>query len=144
MNLKYQQLIDQQGLSFQCPPPNCKENEAVEAARWVTFPIDHELNFLPNHVYNTKRDAPQRPMDDKLKCGYCSLSFHTSVEASEMVFHSLNPSIQKKLGYTHVAKGNIGARLGLMSELNPITKHFEFFETINIEWSNNFIISTQL
>jgi hypothetical protein len=144
MELKYKNLIDSQRLTITCPPNNCQLNNKLEAVRWVVQPIEDELNFLPNHLYNQKRGAQTRVMSEQLKCSSCSLSFHTSVQASTIAFHSLSPNLQQKLGYTHIAIGFIDAGCGLITEPNPITQHFEFFETDSMYWLNNFVISTQL
>lgn len=144
MELKYKQLIDNQGLTITCPPENCKINNKLEAVRWVVQPVENELNFLPNHLYNQKRGAPVRPMSEHLKCGNCSLSFHTSIQASVNAFYALSSNLQQKLGYTHVAHGTIESGCGMITETNPITQHFEFFESPNLHWINNFTIHSQL
>jgi len=144
MELKYKDLIDSQHLAITCPPDNCKVNDKLEAVRWVVQPLEAELNFLPNHLYNQKRGAPVRPMAEHAKCGNCSLSFHTSIQASANAFYGLSSNLQQKLGYTHIAYGVIDAGCGLLTETNPITQHFEFFESTNLNWINNFAIHTQL
>lgn len=144
MNLKYQDLINNQELSSPCPPESSTINEEVSGARWVVAPIEHELNFLPNHLYNLKIGQPRRPMSDRVKCGNCSLSFHTSVEASKNAFYALSSVARQKLGYTHVAAGKIGAGWGLITEVHAISQHFELFEAENSKWHENFRISVEL
>jgi len=146
MNLKYQELIDSQKLSIQCPPAECEVNATdLQAARWVLAPIDNNLNFLPNHIYNQKKGLPLRPtMKEEVKCGYCSLSFHDSIEASIVAFRSLSPAIQEKLGYTHVAKGIIASGWGLVTKKSDISKHFEVFEGNDKDWVSSFNIEAEL
>lgn len=144
MELKYKNLIDSQYLAITCPPNNCKVNDRLEAVRWVVQPVENDLNFLPNHLYNQRRGAQSRAMNEYVKCGNCSLSFHTSIQASENAFYSLSPNLQQKLGYTHIAQGTIDAGCGLITDTNPITQHFEFFESPNLNWINNFTIYSQL
>lgn len=144
MELKYRQLIADQNLTIKCPPENCKLNSAVEGVRWVIEPIGNELNFLPNHLFNQKKGVPSRSLSEDIKCGYCSISLHESVEASTNAFRGLSSSIKNKLGYTHMAKGLIEASIGLMTDINPISKHFELFEKDGYNWSHKFKIISQL
>jgi len=144
MKPKYKDLIDSQNLTITCPPDDYKLNDEIEAVRWVINPIENGLNFLPNHLYNLKRGTPVRVLSEPLKCGYCSLSFHTSVDASTVAFHSLSSNLQQKLGYTHIATGVIEKASGLMSDPHPISRHFEFFEVKEISWVNKFVISNPL
>jgi len=144
MELKYRQLIADQNLSITCPPDDCQLNTPVEAARWVLSPIDHELNFLPNHLFNQKRGRLLRIQDEARNCGYCSVSLHESVEASENAFRGLSLAIRGKIGYTHIATGLIEAGIGLVTAINPVSRHFELFESDNYQWSNNFTIIAPL
>jgi hypothetical protein len=144
MQLRYKSLINSQKLTITCPPENYKLNDEIEAVRWVINPIEDDLNFLPNHLYDLKRGAQVRAMPENIKCGYCSLSFHTSIDASTVAFHSLSSNLQQKLGYTHIAHGTIEKGTGLMSEPHPISKHFELFEIKEIVWMNNFVITNSL
>lgn len=139
MQLKYKQLIETQNLSIKCPPDGCGVNEKLEAARWVVEPIDDKQNFVPNHVYNLLRSIPPRTnMNEELKCGYCSVSLHSTIEASKTAFNNLSKVIQSKIGYTHIAHGVIDRGWGLVTELNPISQHFEIFENEGHDWAKKF------
>jgi hypothetical protein len=144
MELKYQSLIESQNLTIQCPPAECEAVDIdIPAARWVLAPIDNELNFLPNHIYNKNSSTANRPMSEKLKCGFCSVSFHESVEASAVNFYNLNPKVQEKLGYTHVAVSIIKKGAGLKTITNEESKHFELFEkNINNIFDNFQIVAS--
>lgn len=144
MKFKYQGLIDRLELTVMCPPENTVVNEETNAARFTIDPIDHELNFLPNFIYNSKLGIPPRVMSSELKCRYCSLSFYTSVEASQAAYRSLNTVIKAKLGYTHIAYGIIKRNSGRATPVNPSSQHFELFEAEGSEWSSNFKIVASL
>jgi hypothetical protein len=142
--LKYQELINEQQLTISCPPSNCVPNGELKAARWVISPLENNLNFLPNHVYNSQRTSPLRNMDEKLRCGFCSISLHTSIEASKTHFNSLTPAAKAKLGYTHVAEGIITSGTGMITPVSEVNKHFELFEFDGFNWIENFTIIEKL
>ncbi len=144
MELRYQELINDQKLSINCPPDGCQINMPINAARWVISPIEHDFNFLPNHLYNRKREVPVREMNENDRCHCCSLSFYTSVQASQTNFNGLPKSIKIKIGYTHIAIGEIEPGWGYMTDINPASHHFELYEFGGCDWLKNFQISTEL
>jgi len=90
--LKYQETIDNQNLSIECPN-GCSEKN-VKAFRWVLDDISYEENFLPRIL--TKGPPRKNDQSDDDICKSCGLSFFSSHKAAVNKFQSIPPKIQKK------------------------------------------------
>ncbi len=143
LKIKYQDLINQQKLSSECPFATCTTSTG-EGFRWIFLPIENNDNFLPSILLNQKRNIPLRRNsgDDNSKCSSCAISmFDSEVHAVEK-FNNFPKHIREMLGYTHVAQGVIDG-LGLKSRTNK-SGHFDFFEFEDVDLLSVFIIVNDL
>jgi hypothetical protein len=140
--LKYQELIDSLELSVPCPDLACQPVDRI-SFRWVKADFSDGQSFLPNYIYDKNRGKPPRRNDisDKMKCSLCALSFFESLDASNQSVETIGgPSrIEKLLGYTHVAQGNLQQDEGLASVVDH-AGHFIFFEFVDVVLEQEFTI----
>lgn len=140
--LKYKQLIENQGITGLCPDKDVLES-SIEAFRWCTEPVNDIINFLPNIKEDEARKRPPRRLKgDSDKCGFCAISFFSSLNAAKNRFMSLGNPIKLKLGYTHVAKGVLAEGDGLLTPIKH--DHFMLFEYQNVDLSTRFSIIENL
>jgi len=113
--------------------------------RWVRFPLSHELNFLPNRLYDERRGYTPRMNDtaDRAKCLGCALSMFTSLRAAQTVFNSLSPSGRQGIGYTHIAAGVLDEGDGVCGKSDE-RGHFTFYEYEGVDLRQRFEIVAQL
>lgn len=143
-NLKYQSLIDNENLNLVCPYDGCYPSSG-EAFRWVINPIIDDGNFLPNILYWEYSNFPPRvnSEDDLKRCGNCAISLFTSKEKARKKFNKVSRITGLKLGYTHIAKGDI-SNAGIMSKASRTSGHFELFEFEGTDLKSNFVIVDKL
>lgn len=146
MGFKYQSLMDSKDIKVPCPYKDCREVE-IEAYRWGHNPIDNELNFLPNFLYNEKMNIPIRfnAEADLLNCGLCSLSMFETEKAAKEFWSSPAKHMQRvrsSLKYTHLLKGKITKEIGVSSVSKNL--HFELFEYEGVELRNVFEVVGEL
>lgn len=136
---KYQYLFEEYKITELCPLKGCTPQNRL-SYRWIYAPIDHELNFMPNSIFDTKRNKPRR-INDKTDlgfiCSYCSVSLFDTLENAKKVFKNLPPSAQTNLGYTHVAEGIVTETDGVMDSISS-HGHFNFFEYENMKYTERF------
>lgn len=141
--LKFKDLIDTLELGITCPPEDC-ENLDLKAYRWVRSPIDETLDFLPNHLYGEAMKIPPRKnMNSEEKCSRCAISLFTNEEAASGTFKNLPPSIQSKIGYTHIAVGLIEKSDGLVGHIAP-NGHLSFYEYTSAVLCTKFTVKSSL
>lgn len=141
--LMFKDLIDGFQLNKTCPPSDCK-NIDMETYRWVRSPIDETLDFLPNHLYGEKMKIPPRKnMSPEETCGRCAISLFTNEAAAHETFRSLPPSIQGKIGYTHIAVGSIKKDDGLAGKI-AANGHFNFYEYTSSKIKGCFTVKSSL
>lgn len=140
---KYHNLLEEYNIVDTCP---CGElsGDNRNSYRWSLNPIDHELNFLPNVLYN-KLNLAARPrrandkVDLKRVCGECGISFFTSLNEAKNYFFTLGQPARISLGYTHIAEGAITEEDGLRTEINK-HGHFNFYEYDGVDFKTSFQI----
>lgn len=141
MPLKYQTEIDQLGLSIACPK-QVKSPENIEAYRFCFNPIEHDLNFLPNVVFDRVTNNPFNYIKapDEIRCSRCGASFYTTLQSAVSKWSALSDQIRENLGYTHIANGILSNTDGVMKEPDR-TGHFGFYEndTANLATKFNLI-----
>ena len=127
MSFKYQELIDEQSLTVECPP-NHLDQYSGEAFRFCKETISKN-DFLPTLLVDrTKNPPPRRNFEsDNERCKACSLSLFESKEAISKKFKSFPKRTKQLLGFTHIAKGGLDEEDGLASEVER-SGHFSFFE----------------
>lgn len=140
MNLKYQPLISSFGLKIDCPFKNCVP-EKRDAFRWVLNPVNLEINFLPNFLYDKQRgiDITKQKFLEEETCKRCGISLFNTKDNALNTFKSMPPRIKQKLGYTHLAEGTITGTDGLSSEITS-NGHYTFFEYDNASFKSTFSI----
>lgn len=138
---KYDDLIKSQKISISCPDKQKCQPVETKAFHWCHDPINSEYNFLPNHLYEKARSHPPRAntLDDLRKCSRCAVSFFTSETAARNKFNGFTKAIREKLGYTHVAEGDITQSDGVAS-LPSQSGHFELFEYTKCDLKDRFTI----
>src|ERR1700752_3081026 len=93
--LKYKSLIEAQKIG-KCPSEECKQ-DIITGFRWVFSPITHDLNFLPNFIFNEKKGIlPRINNNDIFICSCCGISFFDSEEVAKNSFKSLSKKIKEK------------------------------------------------
>jgi len=139
---KYQHLFEEHQLTCESLTKGIKINS--RAYRWVVGPIDHNLNFLPNILYDIAKSSPRRinSLQDQMKCGYCALSFFTSKDAAINKYKSLPTRAQSLIGYNHIAEGELTDNDGVISEIH--NDHFNLFEYISTDLKERFVLTSQL
>ncbi len=145
MALKYQSQIDDFKLSIVCPINTIKEEKIIPAYRLSFESIDNELNFLPNVIFDKIKNHPYNYIkaDDSIKCKRCGASFYTNTQDIYNRWNSLTVVIREKLGYTHIASGNIDSKDGHLTE--PDDKgHFGFYENEGVDLKSKFEIIAKL
>jgi hypothetical protein len=121
--LKYQNLLNQYGLSAQCPPDIVKPKK-IEGFHFVNNPIDSELNFRPSIIKSPRRI---NCADKNIHCSIFALSFFDTEENARKMFSNFPDRTKQLLGYTNLAAGLLVAEMGLCSEPNNYG-HFDFYE----------------
>ena len=126
MPLKYQSEIDGFELT-ECPVNIVAFENEVESFRFSYEPIDHDMNFLPNVVFDKAVNAPFNydTADNARKCLRCGASFYNKIESAVSTWNNLTQQIKENLGYTHIAKGNLDNEDGVISNLGT-NCHFTF------------------
>lgn len=137
--LKYQETIDNQNLSIECPN-GCSEKN-VKAFRWVFEDVNHEENFLPRiFTIGPKR---RNELSDEGTCLSCGLSFYGSYDSAINNFQNMPPKIQKKIQYTNIAEGTLNEEDGVASDENN-AGHFTFYEYYDANLFEKFEIAGAL
>jgi hypothetical protein len=136
---KHQSLFDKFHLS-DCPSPDLNEIQ-LTAYRWAHSPIEHELNFLPNILYNLRTERPNRALDPKDMCPECNLSFFIREETARKKLKNYKSFLEKKHKiftnvYTHIAKGEIEKSDGKCTSIE--NEHFGLYEYTNCELRGRF------
>lgn len=130
--------------SLRCPgrvfPPCCQL-----AYRFVFSTVRHDYNFLPNVLFDRLRGSSvdYDNMDDHQYCARCGISLFDTLAGARRAYEDLSPYTKTKLGYSHLAQGILNEPDGWMK---PVGKngHFSFFESMDADLTNNFIIIEQL
>ncbi len=143
MSLKYQSEIDALGLTF-CPDAVVPETE-IEAFRFSFNPIENELNFVPNVIFDRQRNSPfnyEKATAEK-KCLRCGASFYLNLESAINKWNNISERIRELLGYTHIANGKLDSNDGLM-RVPDITGHFTFYELETANLTTKFNLISEL
>lgn len=140
--LKYASLIDSHKFKINCPEEECKEGEIL-AYRWCNHPITDEINFLPNYIEDEVKGRPPRMLSEEdKKCSACAISFFDDKDFAIKKFLSFPRSIRLKLGYTHVAEGNIVQTDGVISPIKG--NHFVLYEYNGVLIKDRFLAVDEL
>lgn len=141
--LKYQDLIDSFNFRANCPNGASILVEERLSYRWCLAPIDNELNFLPNHIYDeAKGPPPRKNVSADENCSRCGLSFFTTLDSAKTIFNKYPKRIRGLLGYSHIAEGFIDNKDGLVKDDKDV--HFSLFEFEGVELIKKFTIVDEL
>jgi hypothetical protein len=145
MTLKYQSEIDQLAIKAACPDSVTTPAADFEAFRFSFEPITHQLNFLPNVVYDRMTGQPfnYEGSADDVKCKRCGASYYNNLDKAKKAWNGLAERVRKKLGYTHLAHGQLQQADGLMREPDRYG-HFGFYESSTAQLHLQFQLSTTL
>ena len=133
-SLKYESLIKSLSLSIDCPGSEATQYAGV-TFRWFRADWEIETNFLPN----LHEPRPQRIIsNDHIGCDLCALSLYNTLEAAIAKFNSFPLNTKRKLGHTHVYKGEIDKGDGIASEATA-SGHINFYEYLGIDICNKFV-----
>lgn len=130
MELKHQDLFVELDIIDLYPPDNLNPVETV-AYRWVSTPIENEVNFLPNYLFDKLKNNVERysngrySKEDLVK--RCSQSFFNNLHSAKVNHKKIPKGMRDKLGYTHIAEGEMNKEDGFATETNAIG-HFGFYE----------------
>lgn len=144
---KYNSLFERYNISDSCPCGDLREDKLI-AYRWSLVPIENDLNFLPNVLYNERKpNKKPRRVNDKVDlkriCGECGISLFTSKEKAVDFFKSLGEPAMGLIGYTHVAEGEVTKLDGLRTPIKS-NGHFNFYEYRNSDFKKVFSIIDSL
>jgi hypothetical protein len=144
MALKYQSYIDALKLSIICPDNLSQLKEDIEVYRLSYSPISHENNFLPNVIFDPKRnitffDYSEKNTDEGKKCLRCGASFFKNVDKAIATLKHLSGQIKQSYGYTCIAKGSLNGEDGLIKH-NEKGDHFTLYEFEGVELAKKFEI----
>lgn len=144
MDLKYQTEISNRNFKIQCPISGAQPTN-LSAFRFVYSPITHNLNFLPNIIFDNLvgigYDYDNAPEQDV--CLRCGISLYDTITNAKKAWKKLAPRVKQKLGYSHLAKGVLTQSDGLMNNIND-KGHFGFYEDNNANLIQKFTIVEQL
>jgi hypothetical protein len=144
MPLRYQAEIDAFALDIACPqevePPT-----GLRVYRWSFSPIDHELNFLPNVIFDRLTNSPVNyaTASKTTKCKRCGASFFIDKESAVNKWEHISIENRKNLGYTHLAVGTLENADGLMRKPDR-EGHFGFYEIEGVDLVSKFQIEDKL
>lgn len=140
LKFKYKYLMEEYGIEETCPFVECLSDEK-KCSQWVVEDINSEKNFLPKIIKHSVKKIPLPPSinSSETKCMACGLSMYNTPNEAKVAFNGLNPVIQKKLGYTHIAEGTINEFTGVYSS-HTDNGHFTFFEYSHIDLKEIFKI----
>ena len=143
MALKYQTEIDNLQISAVCPNGVLPATGAI-AYRFSYTPITHDLNFLPNVVFDRMKGLGFNygTASANRKCSRCGASFYETRDSAVNKWNSLTEQVRENLGYTHLAVGTLDKTDGLVS--TPRDGHFSFYEYIDADLTKKFKIVADL
>ena len=129
MALKYKSEIDNFNFDIVCPHNVNNIEDDVESYRFCFDPITHNLNFLPNVVFDRLTNSPfnYNRAQSNTKCTRCGASYYTSLDNAKYKWDSLTEQVRENLGYTHIASGILDSSDGLVSAPND-DGHFNLYE----------------
>lgn len=138
-NLKYQDLINKQPVKIKCPFEGCLQGKRT-GFRWIYLPIEDKLNFIPKQIYDELKGVPPRTNtpEDFILCSSCGISMFNSQESATKSYLSIPSSTRNKLGYTHLASGEISEEHGVMTGIS-VNGHFDLFEFEGVELRETFV-----
>lgn len=144
MPLKYQTEIDDLQLSISCPTQTISPND-IEAFRFCFNPIEHDLNFLPNVVFDRRTSKPFnfKKATEDVRCSRCGASFYTTLKSAVNKWSALSDQIRENLAYTHIANGILNSTDGVMKQPDK-TGHFGFYESDIANLPTKFRLITKL
>lgn len=139
MPLKYQKEIDDFKLGINCPDMVVAIDKTIYAYRFCFDPINHELNFLPNVVFDRRKPVHfnYARATPKKKCSRCGSSFYLNKSLAINNWNTLSETIRNNLGYTHIAYGILQKGDGLVGEPDD-KSHFGFYEDANANLTVSF------
>ena len=143
MPLKYQRDIEKLEFTIACPPAESQEIDSnITVFRYVYAPIEHPENFIPQAL---RRDKPLRlnSNDQEGTCSYMALSFFTDLARAMAFFKGFPQNTKNKLGYSHIAQGELIKGDGLMTPVKSNT-HFDLHEFDNNQIPKKFKILNEL
>jgi hypothetical protein len=145
MALKYQSEIDKFQLTINCPENVSPPAKEIEAFRFSFSPITHDLNFLPNVVFDRVKPIPfnYAKASAIVKCRRCGASFYINLESALNQWSNLSEQVRDSLGYTHIAAGKLDAQDGLMKEPEK-SGHFGFYENDTADLTAKFNLLARL
>ncbi|MBI4646716.1 MAG: hypothetical protein HY738_09040 [Bacteroidia bacterium] len=138
MKFKYEYKYKELNILDICPPHDARPID-MELFRWSFNKINHPDNFLPCIILNPSRRLP----DDNEKCRACALSFYISLDAAIKCYNNLTENAKKKLGYTHIATGNVNNKDGVATKPQK-HGHLSFHESKNANFPEKFEIIKSL
>lgn len=143
MPLKYQHEIDGLGLTETCPAAVTVAT-GIEAFRFCYHPITHNLNFLPNVVFDRQKGVAYNysRATSEQKCSRCGASFYTTLAIAVNRWNSLPERVRENLGYTHLAQGTLVEEDGLITEEKR--GHFGLYEDVQADLPSKFAIVEEL
>jgi hypothetical protein len=139
MKLKYQHEIEGLNLNGLCPteviPPL-----GIEVYRWSYEPVEHHNNFLPNVAFDRaiNNPYPYATAKNTDKCKRCAASFFTDMAIAIKKWDGLSGQNKENFGYTHLAKGVLNEKDGVIYEPDKKTGHFGFYEFDDAELVKKF------
>ena len=116
------------------------------AFRWVHSDINHENNFLPPGIIAIKQKRKPRIFPPNQKENYCNifaLSLFDTENNAIKRFKNFPKRIQKMLGFTNVAMGEIETNDGVLTGINSYG-HFDLHEFEEASLVSKFTIKKEL
>lgn len=144
MQLKYKNEIDNLKLSITCPDNFIQLAKEVEVYRVACNPITNEDNFLPNILYDRKKnlslfDYSNNNKDEIKKCLRCGASFFKTLHRAKNLLEHITKKNKDNSGYNCVAQGNLDGTDGLVKTTDS-SEHITLYEFENVELSKKFKI----